>query len=115
MNTTTVGRQAESAVEEKLLINKYEVLAKNWRTRFCEVDIIAKKQSVVHFIEVKFRQSPRHGDGLDYITPKKLKQMTFAAELWCHENDWRGDWRLSAVGVGLKDGNFVVGEPIEIN
>lgn len=82
MNTTEAGKSAEGLVANKLQVQGYTLLAQNWRTRYCEIDLIMEKNNTVYFIEVKYRSSDRHGSGFDYITPKKLKQMEFAAEMW---------------------------------
>ena len=82
----------------------------NWRTRWCEIDIISKKDGVVYFIEVKFRSSNEWGDGFSYLTPKKLKQMRFAAELWLSDNGWSGEAQLIAASV---DSNYNI-EMVEI-
>ncbi len=99
MTTTSTGRQAEDAASEYLRSKKFEVMSQNWRTRWCEIDIVAKKKKIVYFVEVKYRKSSDFGGGLDYITPTKLKQMKFAAEFWISNNDWSGDYRLSAIEV----------------
>lgn len=99
MNTTDIGKQAEDIVASELRVRGYKIVAQNWRTRFCEVDIIATKNRVVFFIEVKYRKTDTWGDGLDAISPKKLQQMTFAAELWVHNQKWARDYELMAVSA----------------
>ncbi len=97
--STSTGRQAEDAAAQYLVSKKFEVLAQNWRTRWCEIDIVAKKKNIIYFVEVKYRKSSDFGGGLEYITPTKHKQMKFAAEFWVSNNDWNGDYRLSAIEV----------------
>jgi uncharacterized protein (TIGR00252 family) len=99
MDTTDIGRQAETAAADYLKSKGYEIIDNNWRTRWCEIDIVAKKHRTVVFTEVKYRKSSSWGDGLDAITPKKLQQMSFAAELWVSSNDWRGDYGLIAIST----------------
>lgn len=99
MTTFDTGRQAEAVAAEYLKSKGYAVVAQNWRTRFCEIDIIAHRGKVVYFCEVKYRKSGRQGGGLDYITPKKLQQMRLAAEAWTHFYDWTGECQLAAVEV----------------
>ncbi len=110
MTTFDIGRQAEAVAATHLRRLGYKVLAQNWRTRWCEVDIVASKDRVVTFVEVKYRQSGGHGNGLDYVTQKKIEQMGFAAESWVRENDWTGDYQLSAIevsGANFDVTNFV--------
>jgi putative endonuclease len=99
MSTTSVGREAESMVASYLCKKGYKLLDQNWRNRFCEIDLVMSKAEVVYFIEVKYRSSTLYGDGLEYITPKKLKQMRFASEFWMSSRDWRGDASLVVAGV----------------
>ncbi len=99
MTTTSTGRQAEDAAASYLKRLGYKIITQNWRTRWCEVDIIASKKNVIWFVEVKYRGKESWGSGLDYITPKKLEQMRFAAEFWVSSNDWAGDYSLGAIEV----------------
>lgn len=92
----------------------FKLVDRNWRRIQCEIDVIATKRGVVYFIEVKFRSQEYQGDGLAYITPRKLKQMKFAAELWCHENDWKGDSSIMAASVELSGGSMSVKELVEV-
>lgn len=106
MTTTETGRGAEEAAAKYLKKNGYKIVAQNWRTRWCEIDIVATKNSVAYFVEVKYRKSSFWGDGLDAVTPKKLSQMTFAAEIWVNDSSWRGNYELAAISV--------TGEPPQI-
>lgn len=98
--STEVGRRAEQVAAEYLESRGYRVHSLNWRTRWCEIDIVATKNSVVYFVEVKYRRTNAFGGGLDYITSRKLAQMHFAAEFWMarHSSTAR-DYRLAAVEV----------------
>ena len=93
------GHDAEEVAAEYLRLLGYEVEELNWRTPVCEIDIVAKKASVIYFVEVKYRLSSRQGTGFDYITQKKLRQMEFAAQCWVEGARYDGDYRLSAIEV----------------
>jgi uncharacterized protein (TIGR00252 family) len=99
MTTFEVGRRAEVAAAEFLKAKDCKIIEQNWRTRFCEIDIVACRGNVVYFVEVKYRRSNAYGSGLEYVTPKKLKQMRFAAESWLHAHAWRGEFQLCAIEV----------------
>lgn len=99
MSTTELGRQAEALVASQLTQKGYLVLAQNWRTKRCEIDIVAQKKHTVYFVEVKYRAKADWGDGLDVITDKKLAQMTYAAEVWCAAENWSGDCVLMVASV----------------
>lgn len=99
MTSYDTGRQAEKAAANYLEMRGYAIIEQNFRRPRCEIDIVAKKDSVVYFVEVKYRRNGNQGGGLEYVTPSKQKQMRFAAEMWVEESKWRGDYRLAAVEV----------------
>lgn len=72
----------------------------------CEIDIIAYRDEVVYFCEVKYRSKSNQGTGIEYITPKKLQQMMFAAESWVHAHGWQGAYQLCAIEVS--GANFAI-------
>ena len=80
--TKKIGDRAETEAANYLVRNGHEVVARNWKTKYCEIDIVSKKGDTLYFTEVKYRKNPRHGDGLAAITPKKLNQMKFAARYY---------------------------------
>lgn len=99
MTTFETGRRAETVAAEYLRRQGCAIVDQNWRTRWCEIDVIAQRDNVVYFCEVKYRLTDRQGTGLDYITPKKLQQMHFAAESWVHSTNWEGEYQLCAIEV----------------
>ncbi len=107
--STDVGRQAEEKAAQYLQQNCFKIIQQNWRTRWCEIDIIAQKDTAVYFIEVKYRSTTLQGTGFDYITTKKLQQMQFAASFWLSQygrDDY--DYRLGAIEV--KGSDFTISE-----
>lgn len=97
--STVTGNAAEEQAAEYLAAQNYKIVDRNWRTRYCEIDIIAEKKKTIWFVEVKYRSSGHQGFGYEYVTPKKLKQMKFAAEMWVQSNSWSGDYRLSVISI----------------
>jgi Holliday junction resolvase-like predicted endonuclease len=99
----TRGAEAEQAVAIYLDKKGYKILDINWKTKWCEIDIVAQKNMVVHFVEVKFRSNPSQGSGYDYINFKKLQQMKRAADSWVLIKGWEGEYVLSAAEVSGVD------------
>ena len=96
----TSGRKAEKVAEEYLRLQGYKVIAQNWRTKVCEIDLVVEKNDTIYCVEVKYRQSSRHGDGLAAITPKKLAQMKFAARVWQQfQREYDKDIQLAVIAV----------------
>lgn len=84
--TKQIGDQAESKVCEYLATLGHVVIERNWKTKYCEIDIVSKYNGSYYFTEVKYRSNPEYGDGLAVITAKKIKQMRFGVELFLHSN-----------------------------
>jgi putative endonuclease len=103
MSTTETGRKAERAARVYLEMRGFHIIEQNWRLPRYEIDIVARKDNTVHFIEVKYRNKDEQGTGLDAITATKLKQMQRAAWGWVDENKYRGEYLLSAVEIAGKD------------
>ena len=99
MNTTAIGRQGEQLAADWLFQQGFAVLERNWKTRWCEIDIIASKDNVIYFVEVKYRATDSYGDGFAYITTKKQRQMAFAAQAWMHMHHYPGDAQLAVVSI----------------
>ena len=53
------------------LADGHEIIERNWRTRYCEIDIVSIKDDVLWFTEVKYRKNDDFGSGLEVITTKK--------------------------------------------
>jgi len=77
----------------------FEIIDRNWKTKVCEIDVIAQKDRTMYFVEVKYRRSDFQGGGFEYITAQKMHKMNFAAEIWKQTYKWTGDYRLMAAAV----------------
>lgn len=112
---TNIGKLAEAATADYLALRGLKIIELNWRTRWCEIDIVAessenkgllRRVKIIHFVEVKYRKSKSQGDGLEYITPKKQEQMKRASQFWVNEHNWSGDYQLDAIAVSGYEGQW---------
>lgn len=78
--TTTKGNKAEQIVAGYLAQKGHKILARNYKTKYYEIDIISATKEHIYFTEVKYRSSPNHGSPLEAIDKNKQDQMRFAAE-----------------------------------
>lgn len=98
--TRLIGDESETVAANELVRRGHTVLERNWKTKYCEIDIISAKGGVIYFTEVKHRRNSTGGDGFMAITPKKLNQMRFAAKLYAHTNKIKDtDLRLLAIAT----------------
>ena len=95
------GNIAESKACEFLVSHSFIIIEQNFYSRFGEIDIIASKDEVLHFIEVK--------SGLDYesaiqnITPKKLSRIIRTLNVYMKKNTLDIDFMIDAVVVTPKE------------
>lgn len=100
VSSTGIGNLAEDAAAEYLVSKGHTILERNWKTKYCEIDIVSQLGDAVYFTEVKYRRQPRQGGGLAAITPKKLKQMEFAAKVYAKYRDFKDvEQHLAAISL----------------
>ena len=78
-NTKAKGADAENIAKAFLQNSGFEIVGCNYFTRYGEIDIIAKKDFVYHFIEVK---SGKNFNPLQNVTPKKLSRIVDSIHIY---------------------------------
>ena len=102
------GNQGEALAAVYLAQNGYQVLHQNWRHSHWEVDIIAEKDGILHFVEVKTRRTRKFGHPEENVDKKKIQNLINAAEEYLYQQpQWkRIQFNVLAITI-LKD------EPVE--
>jgi putative endonuclease len=77
-----VGDAGEEAVAEWYRARGYEVVARNWRVRSGEVDLIVRRGATVVFCEVKTRRGDRYGLPVEAVTRAKQARIRAVAAQW---------------------------------
>lgn len=99
MSTTERGRQAEALAASYLEARDLEIIARNWRTRYCEIDLVAYDGRTVHIVEIKYRATASYGDGFDFVTRDKQTRLVRAAAAWCQQKRYTGPYQIDVVSV----------------
>jgi len=76
------GKAGEQLAAEWLEVNGFQIVCRNWRYRRCEVDIIATREQILHFIEVKSRHDDLFGKPEDWVNWKKGRHLLSAGEAY---------------------------------
>lgn len=115
MDRRQLGRNGEALAARYLQERGWRILARNFRSGHKEVDLIARRDSVIVFVEVKARQSRSFGHPLEAITYRKRREVTAAARGWLHEVRPRGCSirRFDAIAVLFQPDGTVDIEHIE--
>jgi putative endonuclease len=93
-----IGKWGEQAAADYLQTRGYQILDKNARTPFGEIDLVARLEAVTVFVEVKARTTRSFGLPEEAITARKLAHMRTSAEYYAaeHEIDC---WQLDVLAV----------------
>ena len=84
-NSRKIGDIGEQATADFLQRHGYEILERNYTVRGGEIDIIASKDNVTAFVEVKTRKENPLEQGEQAITPAKKKRLVAAAQRYIDE------------------------------
>ena len=83
----TVGDFGEDLVEEYLRNKGYDILDRNFRKSFGEIDIIARIDEIVVFVEVKTRKNKDFANPSEAVTISKQQKIVKASQAYLMEND----------------------------
>ncbi|MBF6226807.1 YraN family protein [Nocardia abscessus] len=86
-----LGAHGEELAADFLRAAGMEIVARNWRCRYGELDLIARDGDVTAFVEVKTRSGLGYGTPAESVTFAKRQRIRRLALLWLAEQD--GPWR----------------------
>ena len=81
-NRTELGAWGEDRVAVALLEAGYRILRRNFRCRLGEIDLIAEKDGILAFVEVKLRKNSSHGEAREFVTSEKQRKLRLAASFY---------------------------------
>jgi putative endonuclease len=98
-----IGQWGEEIAVEYLTRKGCEILGRNIRTPYGEIDIVAKHKDTHLFVEVKARTSNKLGLPEASITPRKRQHMRNAAEHYAAEHNL-DHWQIDVIAIEGKPG-----------
>ena len=96
-----LGRRGEELAAQRLTSLGYEIVARNWRCEYGELDLVAKDGDCLALVEVRTRRGRTLGTPEESITPAKQARLIELAEAYVQACDWIGDWRIDVVAVEM--------------
>ena len=102
-----IGKWGEAAAAQFLLQRGFLIVARNVRTPYGEIDVIARQGENTIFIEVKTRTSNKMGLPEEAITPRKRQHMISAAEYYAAESDI-DHWQIDVLSIEGRPGAELV-------
>jgi putative endonuclease len=100
-----LGKSGEDLACQELQRRGYAILTRGYRSRFGEIDIVAKDDQTIVFVEVKARAGDEFGGGAAAVTPWKQRRIAQMAVDYLSRNHLHDKpCRFDVVTVDLKDG-----------
>ena len=101
-----LGDWGERQAQLHLEANGYSLLARNFRCRAGEIDIVARQGDQLVFVEVKARRGDAYGSAEESISPTRSERLAEVAEEYlqtrlCGEFSSRTDWRIDLVCLNM--------------
>ncbi|MFI5138656.1 MAG: YraN family protein [Sphingobacteriales bacterium] len=94
-----LGRKGETLAKAHLEKAGYEIMDENWTHGHLEVDLIAYKDKVIIFTEVKTRTGNFFGEPEDFVDKRKQKLLVEAAEEYVYLMNHQGEVRFDIISV----------------
>ncbi len=103
----SIGRWGEQAAADFLCARGYEIVGRNVRTPYGEIDLVARKDGITTFVEVKARTSKSFGPPEVAVTPRKQAHMLACADYYAqqHEID---HWQIDVIAVERENGQPII-------
>lgn len=99
-----LGRWGEDYAARHLEAAGYTLVARNWRCREGEIDLIFRDGETVVFVEVKTRRGRAFGAPEEALTPYKAQKLLDLGQQYAADHDLDGvAWRIDLVAVELDD------------
>ena len=99
-----IGKWGEETAAEYLSQRGYEIIARNIRTPYGEIDIVSRQGDITIFVEVKTRTSNTMGLPEESITPRKREHMLACANHYAAEHEI-DHWQIDVIAIEGKPGS----------
>ncbi|MEO8475233.1 MAG: YraN family protein [Chryseolinea sp.] len=102
------GKRGEDLAADFLTYKGFEILRRNYKFRRAEIDIIARKEDWVIFVEVKTRSYSYYGYPEEFVDSAQAGRIFQAAEEFIYSTSWRGHIRFDIISVLLGENPEIV-------
>jgi putative endonuclease len=96
------GKIGENVARKYLQKNRYKIIEQNYKTKYAEIDLVAKKKNEMIFVEVRTKKGESFGAPEETINKKKLRKLWGNAKAYTVWKKWQGPYRVDAICIVLK-------------
>ena len=97
-----LGNRGEALAAQRLRSLGYSIRERNWRCPVGELDVVAEKDGVLIFVEVRTRRGDRFGTPEESITPIKRAKLLEVAQTYLEEHGEEDrNWRIDVVAIEI--------------
>ncbi|OQX87410.1 YraN family protein [candidate division KSB1 bacterium 4484_87] len=108
-NHANVGKLGEKLASDYLKNKGYKIIKRNYRFGHGEIDIIAEKDGILIFVEVKTKKFGDFGDPIYWITRRKQRQIAKIAQAYLYEKEIEHmDCRFDVIVLQWEDGTYKI-------
>ena len=102
------GKWGEKKALMYLCEKDYDIVSTGFRSRFGEIDIIAKNKDYLTFVEVKTRKNRNFAHAKEYVSKDKQRKIISTANYWLVKHPTRLQPRFDVIEIYAKDGELTV-------
>ena len=99
-----LGAWGEALAAEYLRKKRYEIVAAGYRSRFGEIDLIARNKKFLVFVEVKLRKSSDFAQAMEYVDRRKQDKIRITASMYLSQNPTSLQPRFDVVEIYAPEG-----------
>jgi putative endonuclease len=94
-----LGRKGEAMAKAHMEATGYEIMDENWVFGKAEIDLIAYKNSIIIFTEVKTRTGNGFGEPEDFVDARKQRLLVEAADEYIYLMNHQGEVRFDIISI----------------
>jgi putative endonuclease len=103
-----IGKNGEDEALRFLEAKGYEILNRNYRFKRSEIDLVASKDNLLIFIEVKVRSSNSFGYPESFVSDSQIERIMEAAVEYQYQKNWIGNIRFDIISIEGKGSDLKI-------
>ena len=106
MNNRKQGNEFESLAADYLRRNGLTILQQNFYCKMGEIDIVAKENEYLVFVEVKYRKTKSAGTAAEAVNFNKMRKISRCADVWMMQHKCNGDTSVRFDVIAIEEGHL---------